>query len=122
MVVKNNLPGEPMPKSRSKPQYLTNARVQLVLDCSTCHVTQADTYLLDDERDDMPLVAYKYDEGYFICIPDPRSTKGVEKGLVKYGFSKEFANLVAICMNQKYDFMRLDCDGMEYKQLTKFDW
>ena len=118
MVVKNNLPGEPIMKSK----HLAGAWVQTVLDMSTCHVTEADTKILDKNEFDSPIVVYKYDEGYFIPIPNQVYTKGMGKGLVKYGYSKEFANIVDICMNQKYDFLRLDCDGKEYDQLPKFNW
>jgi hypothetical protein len=99
-----------------------NFRMMNMADVSTCHVTRADTYLLDEDRDDMPLVAYKYAEGYFIPLSDASHTKNMKEGMIKYGFSKEFASLVDTLMEQGWQFLRLDCDGMEYSDLTKFDW
>ncbi len=108
---------------RMKPNYLPKARIAYVLDVSTCHITKKDTELLD-ETDAMinPLVVYKYDEGYFVLMPHPKANKGWRKELEGFWYSNEFINLVSICVERKYKYMRLDCDGEVYPSLPKFDW
>ena len=99
-----------------------NFRNIAMAEVSTCHITQADSYLLDEDRDDMPLVVYNYDEGYFIPLSCTPHTKNIRQYIIKYGFSKEFASLIDILIEQGWQFLRLDCDAEDYEELPKFDW
>jgi len=85
-----------------------------------------DARLLELDDLDQPLIIYKYDEGFWIHIPESTKRKlmpaSTSKAMLDFGYSPEMVKLVAICMNQNMRFLRLDCDGEQYDELPSFDW
>ena len=91
-----------------------------VMDCSTAHVTNRD---INDllKRDDCPVCSYPYDCGTFVyvCQTDIEGAILLMKDL---GFSQEFINLMRLARENDCKYIRLDCDGMRYKDIPSFDW
>lgn len=115
-----------------KPRWLANARVDMVLDMSTAHVTKKDTELLDVRGNcENPIITYSYAEGFFIIVPCS-TPKGkalpaeTRRELEQFGYSKEFITILEMCVNQNMRYLRLDADGETYdddqNKLPIFDW
>lgn len=118
-----------------KPAWLAKARVEMVLDMSTAHISEDDVmnlerphkYVVNLRCIDNPIISYKYAEGFFVVVP-PTTPKGkalpadTRRALAEYGYSKDFIEIMAICVNQNMRFLRLDADGEKYNSLPTFDW
>jgi hypothetical protein len=104
-----------------------------VLEASTSHITAQDDRLLKQE--DMSALAV-YDVkggetqfGYLIYtgLEDGTSIQEellsfTQASLKAAGFSDALYNLLSLAKRNGCKFLQLDCDGVEYDDLPKFDW
>jgi hypothetical protein len=96
------------------------------LDLSTSHLEENDCYLLDECSDlktinYIPLIVYKYPEGYFVYCGDSFELNDKDL-LYEYGFSKQFQEIFKQSCNSIATFIRFDCDGFVHPSLQTFEW
>jgi hypothetical protein len=89
-------------------------------EASTGHITKNDADLL--KKDDCPVVVYDYEYGYFVYVGGDRLCNTDKENILKYGFSKEFYNLLKLAAKNDCKHLALDCDGFVYADLPTFDW
>lgn len=75
-------------------------------------VTESDMRYLNECRTDdrNPVIAYKYEDGYFVHINSIWGEDEPSK-LRDFGYSRSFVAMYAACIEQDIQFLRLDCDG-----------
>jgi ssDNA-binding Zn-finger/Zn-ribbon topoisomerase 1 len=96
--------------------------IQKYMDVSTGHITKRDNMLLIEAcKADTgnPLVAYKYQYGYWIACG---SNPDYYKSFKEYGYSENFVAIVARAQEFKCTYVQIDCDGIQYDDLETFDW
>ena len=93
--------------------------IDKVLDVSTAHVLQSDVSLLN--RDDSPLVAYEYQEGFFLSSHLGDEDCNLDS-LRKWGFSDAFLNIFDYARTNDIRWINLDSAGMVYEELPVFEW
>lgn len=96
-------------------------RIVKVFEASSCHITGEDDKLL--KREDAYISSYEVRGGgvlygflIYTGLDDTTSDNKVE------GFSDAFNNLLKLAKDNGCKFLQLDCDGVEYEDLPKFDW
>ena len=102
----------------SKTPYLVKS-----LDISTGHLTKQDEKLLRAAAkgvDTNPIIAYKYEYGYFVHVPD--KDEGLNKACIKEGYSKEFTLLLIRARELGCKYIQFDGDGITYDDIPSFDW
>jgi len=109
-----------------------NSTDPLIVKCfeaSTVHITKKDNDLL--QREDLSAFAIydvkggKVQFGYLVYTgldDDLESWLGTKKIAEDAGFSAAFMGLVELARNSGCKFLQLDCDGIEYDDLPKFNW
>jgi hypothetical protein len=114
-----------MKKAEPKIYDLGAAFIVTVLDISTCHVTQKDTELL--EQDDCPVTGYPYgpkDDTYGHLVhlnEDAKDFAADMKAAKSYGFSSAFIKICKAAREKHCAYVRFDRDGAMY-DLPSFDW
>lgn len=101
------------------------AGVLKYLDVSTAHITLQDDRLLKRSCSDPAFagpLAYEYEEGYWVWVPDKPTLKAPKKGYKTQGFSKAFVQLLEGADREGCSWIRLDADGFVYSCLPQFDW
>lgn len=94
--------------------------IDKILDMSTGHITKKDDDLLGNKDFENPLSLYRFDYGYFVfCMGAESGWAGV---LLNYGYSQALVDILALGKSLDCKFVKLDCDGMEYKELPTFEW
>jgi len=90
---------------------------------STGHISLADDTLLKN-REACPLVVYNYEYGHIIYVDLNENTDFNEtiQQCGRHGFTEAFMTLMRIARREGCAYLKLDCDGPEYKHLTKFKW
>lgn len=106
-----------------------------VFEASSCHITQEDDALL--QREDLSsLATYKVKGGDTLygfliytgledtsIVEDTRVSDMANTNWVKAeGFSDAFINLLKLAKKNGCKFLQLDCGGVEYEDLPKFEW
>lgn len=103
-----------------------------VFEASTSHITQKDDQLL--KRENLCTVsAYEIKGGgilygFLVYTSLEENSSIVESGipdeaaLKAEGFSDAFINLLKLAKKNGCKFLQLDCDGVEYEDLPKFNW
>jgi len=97
------------------------------LDISMEHISQEDALMLDKHAlydvPITPVVVYKYDEGYFVYVPDGAEnfsdTVASAKGA---GYSKEFIDVLKLARTNGCKYAQIDCDGETYDGHRIFEW
>lgn len=107
-------------------------RIVKVFEASSCHITGEDDKLL--KRDTTGTVsAYEIKGGgilygFLIYTSLEENSSIVESGIPDEasmkaeGFSDAFINLLKLAKKSGCKFLQLDCDGVEYDDLPKFEW
>jgi hypothetical protein len=105
--------------------------IHKILEASTAHITKEDDALLRLNGQDAVAV-YEVNGGgtcygylvYTGLDDDLEEFLGTTKpnNLEKAGFSQAFCNLMELARKANCKFLQLDCDGVEYDDLLKFDW
>jgi len=100
-----------------------NPYINKVLDCSTAHITNNDNNLLKEASKDSvnqnPVIAYEYEYGFLVYVPED---KDIRESALKYGYSKEFTNLIDKARELNCKYLQLDGDGIVYYDAPQFDW
>lgn len=103
-----------------------------VFEASSCHITKKDDQLLK-RHDTGTVSAYEMRGsgilyGFLIYTSLEENSSIVESGIpdeaaIKAeGFSDAFINLLKLAKKNGCKFLQLDCDGVEYEDLPKFEW
>jgi len=90
---------------------------------STAHITKDDNEKLEVEAttNSTPiLVVYRYEYGFLIFVHPDKEDGEFE--LIKEHYSQELFDLVKLAHDNKCTYLKLDCDGQEFKHLKTFDW
>ncbi len=90
------------------------------LDCSTVHITKADSVLLNGR--DIGLSIQNTDYGWLVFCGTNDGIKNIREGLKAAGFSLAFVDLFLQARQLGCKWLDLDCDGMTYDDLPKFEW
>ena len=98
------------------------------LDISTGHLTLKDEDLLKEASKGTtanPVVAYKYEEGYFVYC----SGEGIrdvdtedEYGYLSYGYSIQFLAILKRAKELGCKYVQFDRDGVSYEDLETYEW
>jgi hypothetical protein len=103
-----------------------------VFEASSCHITQQDDKLL--KRDDLSALAVydikagKVRYGYLIYtgLEDNNAVEELKdftkEAIAKDGYSTALINLLELAKKNGCKFLQLDCDGVEYEDLPRFNW
>lgn len=113
--------------NESVPQTLNNnPYINKVLDCSTAHITNNDNNLLKeaseapkDSVNQNPIIAHEYEYGFLVYVPED---KDIRESALKYGYSKEFTNLIDKARELDCKYLQLDSDGVTYNNIFRFNW
>lgn len=97
----------------------TKDAVWKYLDVSTVHVTPNDCYCLDNEI--LPLIVYKYDEGYWILVPIDDFEVTINE-IYKLGGSLFLTDVLEAAANLGCYWVKLDRDGNIFDDLTEYNW
>lgn len=98
------------------------------LEASTAHITPGDASILDRYAEPHrvavpPVVVYKYDEGYFIFVPeDAEDFKDTILSASREGLSQNFLDLMSCARQNKCKYVQLDADGETYPDLPTHKW
>lgn len=104
-----------------------------VFEASTCHITEEDDKLLrQDGQSELSVYDIKGGEvqyGYLIYTGldngtsvDEQNPSFTKDSLKTAGFSDALVNLLSLAKKSGCKFLQLDCDGVEYEDLPKFNW
>jgi hypothetical protein len=117
-------------KSKEPKLYSINKPYTVkVLDISTGHISSEDDDILMGDFDpsipEFPIV-YKYEEGYFVYVPQKQLRPLLSFALIvrewrKIGLSLEFCRIMKKAESLGYKYVQFDGDGMQYKDLKWFD-
>ena len=109
-----------------------NSTDPLIVKCfeaSTIHITKQDDALLN--REDLSAFAIyvvkggSISYGYLVYTgmdDDLENWLGTKKIAEEAGFSQAFTALIDLARQSGCKFLQLDCDGVEYDDLPKFNW
>ena len=89
------------------------------LDISTGHLCLKDKQLLDDAvkgESENPMVAYEYEYGYFVYVPDD------DTNIKEYGYSQEYINILDTARKQGCKYIQYDGEGIVYEDLPTYEW
>jgi len=109
-----------MPITASERKAKTQPYIFKNFEASTGHITKRDTELLD--KDDCPLVVYKYEYGWFVYVGGDRLGPTDKKNMLAYGLSEALFDLLVLAGKNDCKFLALDADGFVYADLPTFDW
>jgi hypothetical protein len=90
---------------------------------STVHISEQDDKRLKN-REECPLVVYNYEYGYIIYV-DLNEKSDFDETIQQcenHGFSTGFIDLMKLARTNECAYLKLDCDGPEYKHLTRYEW
>lgn len=99
---------------------ITDPEIERVFVCSTAHITLTDSTILADEG--CPQACWPYEYGYYVWVGGAGDLADNEPYLLEAGFSPEFLRLLHLTREHNCTWLRLDCDGSVYDDLTVFDW
>jgi hypothetical protein len=105
------------------PTFAKRPCIEKVLDISTAHISESDDSLI--KEDSFPGSAYQYEYGYFVYTglgETPVDHKNHKAGYKKHGMSKEFISIIEKARRKGLKYVKFDCDGMTYSDLTTFEW
>ncbi len=88
----------------------------IYLDLSTAHITKQDSILLTRPAYETNVVAYNYDEGFFVPISSTSEDNPVDE------FSSQFKAIYQYCRDNNINMLRLDADADQSAQFPTFDW
>lgn len=102
------------------------------LDISTGHLTEKDESLLEEASKGSsvggnPVVANKYEEGYYVYCSDEDGIRDVdsgegEYGYLSYGYSTQFMAILKRAKELGCKYVQFDCDGIFYEDLETYEW
>ena len=86
-----------------------------MLDISTGHLTYktCNGFL---KNDDCPICAYEFEYGWIVPVPD------LDDDPETRFLPIDLENCLRFAVKNKCDYIKFDCDGIEYDELTKYDW
>jgi hypothetical protein len=111
---------------------IKNPFIVKVFEASSCHITKNDDKLL--KREDLcSLSVYRVKGGdilygflIYTGLEDNTSVDEMKSfsdtAIKTEGYSDALLNLLMMAKRNGCKFLQLDCDGVEYEDLPKFDW
>lgn len=99
-----------------------------VMDCSTEHITKADSLLLSKAAGwggtiPTPLLVTEYPEGFFVyCGWDSAEMKSALAGASQAGFSSDLLDILKQGNKADCAYVQFDADGATYQQFKDFKW
>lgn len=101
-----------MRKSRKLPIYK-------YLDISTAHITkETDEFLKRQvENDNSPLIVYKKECGYFVCVPDEDDLDEIEMHI-----PSDLASCLGLALNHNCQWLVLDGGAEIIDELKTYEW
>jgi hypothetical protein len=112
-----NEKAEPATYRLAKNPYLVQS-----LDISTGHLTQKEVALLEEAtagQSDNPVVAYKYEYGYLVYVPDEKADY---LAIAEYGYERQFRDILRRARELKCKYVKFDGDGITYEDLETYNW
>jgi len=91
---------------------------------NTAHITENDDKLLTANAS-QELCIDQFDYGYRIFVPVDYTAEdfiAVVNVARAEGFSEHLCTLLQLAQKHKANWVKLDCDGAIYEQLTTFEW
>ena len=102
--------------------------VHKILEVSSGHITKEDDRLLKKDLSAFAVYNVKGGDvlyGFLIYTgldDDLEEFLGTKKIGKQEGFSPAFFHLIDLARNAGCKFLQIDCDGVEYDDLPKYDW
>ena len=111
---------------------IKNPFIVKIFEANSCHITKKDDELLKN-HDLCSLAIYEVKGGgilygflIYTGLEDNTSVDEMKSfsdtAIKAEGYSDALVNLLKIAKENGCKFLQLDCDGVEYENLPKFDW
>lgn len=94
-----------------------NYEIEKMIVFSTSHITENDALLLETTTE---FSLFKRSFGFAIFVNRGCNPDTIYDAFS--GFSSAFQNLVKISLEQNCNWLMLDCDGLVFDHLQRFDW